>query len=125
MKVIIPNIPKFVKVFEGLPSIFTRRIMKDRVEIDFPLGYEINREFCGFKQREFVSFFREIEVKDGKKIRRGDIIILEPKKDSRLSIRISFSEKKLIEEAARKRGKRLVEYCRAAIFTQMTRDLNL
>ena len=125
MEVAFPKDPKVERIFSGLPSIFRIERHDGKVTVYCPVGYEIRREFHGFKVREFYRIFKVFEVKRGRKIWRHDAIILEPKKTSSMLILIAPGELHLLKQAAEKAGETLSEYVRAAAFTRMSRELNL
>lgn len=125
MKVTFPNDPKIRRIFEKLPPIFKFEESGGKVTVYCPVGYEIGREFYGFKVREFYKVFKALEVENGRKIWRHDIIILEPKKTEKMLILMAPGELHLLRIAAERAGETLSDYVRAAAFTRMARELGL
>ena len=125
MKVTFPEDPKIEKIFSNLPPIFEIERRDGKITVYCPIGYEIRRDFHGFKVREFYRIFKTFEVERGRKIWRHDTIILEPKKTSQILILIAPGELHLLRLAAKVSGENLSEYIRAAAFTRMARELGL
>ncbi|RLE46837.1 MAG: hypothetical protein DRJ31_09585 [Candidatus Methanomethylicota archaeon] len=125
MKVSFQYDPRIMDIFKGLPPVFKIERRNDEVTVYCPLGYEIRRDFHGFKVREFKEIFRKLNVENGRKLWRSDHIILEPKKTAYLPIRISPSELELLKKAAERAGETLSDYVRAAAMTRMVRELGL
>jgi len=125
MKVTFPNEPKIRRIFERLPPPFKFEESGGKVTVYCPLGYEIGREFFGFGVKEFYKVFKALEVENGRKIWRHDMIVLEPKKTKEMLIRMAPGELHLLRLAAERAGETLSDYIRAAAFTRMARELGL
>ena len=125
MKVTFPEDPRIEKIFSNLPSIFEIERRDGKITVYCPIGYEIRRDFHGFKVREFYRIYKAFEVERGRKIWKHDTIILEPKKTSQILILIAPGELHLLRLAAKMAGENLSEYIRAAAFTRMVRELGL
>lgn len=125
MKVSFAKDPKIMKIFDKLPPVFEVEESDEKVIVYCPVGYEIGREFHGFKVREFYRIFKALEVEKGRKIWRQDAIILEPKKTEQMLILMAPAELHLLRIAAERAGETLSDYVRAAAFTRMARELGL
>ncbi|MEM2189568.1 MAG: hypothetical protein QXG35_09615 [Nitrososphaerota archaeon] len=125
MKVSFPEDPKISRIFEGLPPLFKIEKEGGWVTVYCPVGYEISREFFKFKVREFYRIYRALRVEGGRKIWKGHVIILEPKKTKVLRVRFSPSELELLKIAADRAKESLPEYVRTTLFTRMARELGL
>lgn len=124
MKISFAKDPKIMEMF-GKPPFVEIEEKDGVVTIYTPIGYEINREFHGFKVREFHRVFKALEVENGRKIWRHDRIILEPKKTAKVLILMAPGEHHLLQAAAEMAGEPLSEYIRAAALTRMARELGL
>jgi len=125
MKVSFEDDEKIRRIFQGLPPLFKIEVMNREVAVFCPVGYEISREFYGFKVREFYRIYRALKVERGRKIWKVNTIILEPEKTQVLRVRFSPSELTLLRVAAERSGKSLPEYVRETLFTRMARELGL
>lgn len=125
MKVSFPDDPKIMKIFEGLPSVFRVERGDGMVAVYCPIGYEISREFFGFKVREFYAIYKSLKVEGGRKAWKVNAIVLEPEKTKVLKVRFSPSELELLRIASERANKSISEYARETLFTRMARELGL
>lgn len=126
MRVRVPPNEKWLKPFTSFQNIY--RIVErtgEYIEIDCPFGIEIDRLACNMGKKEFARFFRAIQVVGGKKVKRGDILTIDPYKSRKVVIRYAPEELEYVKKAAEAVGMSLSEYIRSAVFMRMLKDLGI
>jgi hypothetical protein len=113
MKVQVPK--QYSPLFEAFKRVVTVKTVGEFTEIETAIGFELIREQTGMQRREFKKLFRLIQVSEGKKRWKHEKIIVEPKRNKLLFIRLSNEERKLVKALAKKRGESPAEYGRNAI----------
>ena len=117
MEVILPK--KYQKIVENLPPFFKKELQGETIKIRVPIDCELDKTLLKMNRREFSRLFKEIKVSGGRKIRRGDKILLCPVKNHRVTIRFSKEEYCLLKELAKKRNVKIADYCRNAILDRL------
>jgi hypothetical protein len=113
MKIQFPK--QYSSLFEVFKQVFTVKTVGELAEIETVIGFELTREQTGMQRREFKKLFRLIQVSGGKKRWKHEKIIVEPKRDQILFVRLSVEERKIVKDLAKKRGEKPAEYGRTAI----------
>ena len=116
MRLIVPK--KYQQGFRLSPPLFKTTERYRVIEIDTPIGFEITRDFIGIGPRNFARMFKEIKVAGGRKVRKGEIILFEPARTKRKTIRIAPSELEIIKKAAKASGKSVSQYMVTAALGQ-------
>lgn len=125
MKVSFKRDRKILKMFTRLPQIFRVRDEGETIAVYCPVGYEIRRDVYELTPLQFKRVYNKLRVERGRKLWKGDCIILDPVKDVKIVLRMAPSELELVKEAAKNAGENLSDYIRAAVFTRMARELGL
>ena len=120
MKVQVPK--QYGPLFEAFKRVFAVKTIGEFTEIETAIGFELIREQTGMQRREFKKLFRLIQVSEGKKRWKHEKIIVEPKRDKLLFIRLSNEERKLVKALAKKRGESPTEYGRNAILEKVLNE---
>lgn len=122
MKVIFPK--RYEKQFRFALAISRKRVLGDHIEIECPVGFDLDREFERMCKREFVEMYKSIKVKDGYKGLRGDRIVITPRKTTAVSLRIAPSELELIKKASKEAGETLTEYLVGTALGRAIREIS-
>ncbi len=125
MKVSFKKEDRILKMFQGLPPTFIIEESGDVVTVYCAVGYEIRRDVFGLTPLQFRRVYNKLKVEGGRKLWRGDCIILEPEKNAVVIVRMASSELELAKAAAKKANESLSDYIRAAIFTRTMQELGL
>ena len=123
MKIILPAKPNYSRLFEGVSPLFQTTVKNGKLFIETPIEIELRRYFCKMSKAEFKKFFEDIMVEGGKKLKKREIIIIRPHRETFLNIRVSASERELIKNAAGRQGKSVAEYARSAILDRVLQQL--
>jgi len=125
MKVTFPRDERIIRMFKGLPPIFRFEEEGDSVTVYCPVGCEIRREHYDLTLLQFKRICNKLRVENGRKLWKGDSLILDPAKRAMLRFRLSRSELALVKSMAARSGESLTDYVCSAIFTRMARELGL
>ena len=125
MKVSFQKDGRIAEMFKGLPAMFTVEEKGDTVTVYCPVGYEIRRDVYRLTPLQFKRVYNKLRIDGGRKLWKGDCIILDPVKSAKIVVRMSPTELDLVRRAAENAGESLSDYIRAAAFTRMARELGL
>jgi len=125
MKVTFPKDKRIMSMFKGLPPIFRFEEKDDSVTVYCPIGYQIRREHCNLTPLQFRRIYNKLRVERGRKLWKGDSLILDPVRKATLRFRLSKSELALVKAMAARSGESLSDYVCSAVFTRMARELGL
>jgi len=104
MKIKVLKNSRFDKIMRRLSF----RVIKEenaRITYEGIFGFKVDMEQLGLTQKEFFKFYRELTVDGGRKRRVGTALIVTPKRDRILSVRLSEDEYRDLRKMAEMEGR--------------------
>lgn len=92
----------FNKRFHSKMSTFCKVLWQKEGEVMYEVigDVSISSADLGMSTRRFIEFFKKITVEGGRKVRKGNLLFIKPKREKLLYIRLSDEEFQLLSEYA-------------------------
>jgi len=104
MKIRVLKNPRFDKIMRSLSF---RVIEEENVKVTYEgiFGFKVDMEQLGLNRKEFFKFYQELTVDGGRKKRVGTALIVTPKRERTLSVRLSEDEYRDLQKMAEMEGR--------------------
>jgi hypothetical protein len=112
MRIVFPKNPNLERILEGI-SYTKVADDGDKVAYVGIFGFKIDVEMLGMKKREFHRLAKALVVEGGRKTVVGGVLIVEPKRQRILSVRLSEDEFMALKKVAEAEGRGLEDLFRA------------